>query len=56
MEAAIEQERDREPIIGERMASLQAYYARLEGGSENGPGRFQELVAAEPEPGRERLR
>lgn len=52
LEAAIEQERDRELGIEERLASLQACYAPLESELAPGSGRFRERLAAEAEPDR----
>src|SRR6516165_5564114 len=51
MEAAIEREREPEFGIEERMAALQGFYARLDGGAESRPVRFRERLEAEPEPG-----
>jgi hypothetical protein len=50
MEAAIEQERDREQGVKESMAELRASYAGLDGGG----GRFRERVSAEDGPCRDR--
>jgi hypothetical protein len=51
--AGIEPGREVEPGIKERLASIKAYYARLESEPEGG-GRFRELVSAEDGPGWER--
>jgi hypothetical protein len=55
MEAAIEQERDRELGIKQRMDELRSYYAASDG-VEGGSGRFRERVSAEGEPGWDRPR